>query len=225
MNISPSELAAYMDHTLLKPEATAAQIDAVIDEARSLGCASVCVNGTWVNRVATGLSGSTTKTCAVIGFPLGAGTTAAKVAETHDALEHGAQEIDMVINLGALKAGDTELVRTDIAAVASACHEHNALLKVIIECCLLTDEEKRLACQLSEEAQADFVKTSTGFSTGGATVADVALMKECVGDRLGIKAAGGIRTCASACAMIEAGATRLGVSAAPAILSELTLTQ
>ena len=220
-NLTKHELAAYMDHTLLKADATPERIDAVIAEAHDLGCASVCVNGYWVEHVAAGLAGSTVKTCAVIGFPLGAGSTAAKVAEAADAVRAGAQEIDMGINIGELKAGNDGAARSDIAAVAEACHAGGAILKVIIECCLLTEEEKVQACTLSVEAGADFVKTSTGFSTGGATVADVALMRQTVGDACGVKAAGGIRTLADALAMIEAGANRLGVSAAPAILAEL----
>lgn len=221
MSLTKSELASYMDHTLLKADATAERIDAVIAEARELGCASVCVNGAWVPRVAAGLADSAVATCAVIGFPLGAGSTAAKVAEAADVVAAGAAEVDMVINMGWLKSGDEAAVRDDIAAVADACHAGGAILKVIIECCLLTDAEKVRACELSREVGADFVKTSTGFSTGGATPADVALMRATVGPEMGVKAAGGIRTLADALAMIDAGANRLGVSAAPAILAEL----
>lgn len=221
MTLTRSELAHYMDHTLLKADADAAGIDRVIDEARTFGCASVCVNGYWVPRVAAGLAGTDVKTCAVIGFPLGAMSTAAKVAETADVVAAGADEVDMVINIGALKDGADDIVRDDIAAVVKAAHDGGAHLKVIIECCLLTDEEKRRACELSVAAGADFVKTSTGFSTHGATEDDVRLMRETVGDACGVKAAGGIRTLDAARAMIEAGANRLGVSAAPAILQEL----
>lgn len=221
MNLNKRELAAYMDHTLLKADATPEQIDAVVAEAIELHTASVCVNGCWVARVAAALKETDVATCAVIGFPLGAMSTNAKVQETVDAVRNGAQEIDMVINIGELKAGNDDAVRQDIAQVADACHEGNALLKVIIECCLLTDEEKVRACQLSVDAHADFVKTSTGFSTHGATVEDVALMRKTVGDACGVKAAGGIRTLDCALAMIEAGANRLGVSAAPAILAEV----
>ncbi len=221
MTLTRSELARYMDHTLLKADADAAGIDRVIDEARAFGCASVCVNGYWVPRVAAGLAGTDVKTCAVIGFPLGAMSTAAKAAETADVVAAGADEVDMVINIGALKDGADDIVRDDIAAVVKAAHDGGAHLKVIIECCLLTDEEKRRACKLSVEAGADFVKTSTGFSTHGATADDVRLMRETVGDACGVKAAGGIRTLKAALAMIEAGANRLGVSAAPAILQEL----
>ena len=221
MNLTQSQLAKYMDHTLLKADATLDGIDRVVAEAKQFGCASVCVNPFWVPYVARLLDGSGVATCTVVGFPLGASSTASKVFETTDAIANGADEIDMVINLGELKAGHAELVREDIRAVAEATHAGGKLLKVIIECCLLTDDEKRLACLLCAEAGADFVKTSTGFSTGGATVADVALMRECVGPDFGVKAAGGIRTLADAYAMIEAGASRLGVSAAASILAEL----
>lgn len=221
MNLTQSQLAKYMDHTLLKADATLDGIDRVVAEAKQFGCASVCVNPFWVPYVARLLDGSGVATCTVVGFPLGASSTASKVFETTDAIANGADEIDMVINIGELKAGHAELVREDIRAVAEATHAGGKLLKVIIECCLLTDDEKRLACLLCAEAGADFVKTSTGFSTGGATVADVELMRECVGPDFGVKAAGGIRTLANAYAMIEAGASRLGVSAAASILAEL----
>lgn len=221
MNLTQSQLAKYMDHTLLKADATLDGIDRVVAEAKQFGCASVCVNPFWVPYVARLLDGSDVATCTVVGFPLGASSTASKVFETTDAIANGADEIDMVINIGELKAGHAELVREDIRAVAEATHADGKLLKVIIECCLLTDDEKRLACLLCAEAGADFVKTSTGFSTGGATRADVALMRECVGPDFGVKAAGGIRTLADAYAMIEAGASRLGVSAAASILAEL----
>ena len=221
MNLTQSQLAKYMDHTLLKADATLDGIDRVVAEAKQFGCASVCVNPFWVPYIARLLDGSGIATCTVVGFPLGASSTASKVFETTDAIANGADEIDMVINIGELKAGHAELVREDIRAVAEATHAGGKLLKVIIECCLLTDDEKRLACLLCAEAGADFVKTSTGFSTGGATVADIALMRECVGPDFGVKAAGGIRTLADAYAMIEAGASRLGVSAAASILAEL----
>lgn len=221
MNLTQSQLAKYMDHTLLKADATLDGIDRVVAEAKQFGCASVCVNPFWVPYVARLLDGSGVATCTVVGFPLGASSTASKVFETTDAIANGADEIDMVINIGELKAGHAELVREDIRADAETTHAGGKLLKVIIECCLLTDDEKRLACLLCAEAGADFVKTSTGFSTGGATVADVALMRECVGPDFGVKAAGGIRTLADAYAMIEAGASRLGVSAAASILAEL----
>ena len=221
MSLTKSELAKYMDHTLLKADATAEQIDRVAAEARELNTASVCVNGYWVPRVAAALEGTDVMTCAVIGFPLGAMSTAAKAAETADVVAAGAREVDMVINIGELKAGNDDAVRADIAAVTEAAHAGGAHLKVIIECCLLTEEEKVRASRLTVEGGADFVKTSTGFSTGGATVEDVRLMRETVGPDFGVKAAGGIRTLADAEAMIEAGANRLGVSASIAILSEL----
>lgn len=221
MSLTKSELAKYMDHTLLKADATAEQIDRVAAEARELNTASVCVNGYWVPRVAAALEGTDVMTCAVIGFPLGAMSTAAKAAETADVVAAGAREVDMVINIGELKAGNDDVVRADIAAVAEAAYAGGAHLKVIIECCLLTEEEKIRASRLTVEGGADFVKTSTGFSTGGATVEDVRLMRETVGPDFGVKAAGGIRTLADAEAMIEAGANRLGVSASIAILSEL----
>lgn len=221
MSLTKSELAKYMDHTLLKADATAEQIDRVAAEARELNTASVCVNGYWVPRVAAALEGTDVMTCAVIGFPLGAMSTAAKAAETADVVAAGAREVDMVINIGELKAGNDDVVRADIAAVVEAAHAGGAHLKVIIECCLLTEEEKIRASRLTVEGGADFVKTSTGFSTGGATVEDVRLMRETVGPDFGVKAAGGIRTLADAEAMIEAGANRLGVSASIAILSEL----
>ena len=221
MELTQAELAKYMDHTMLKADATAKTIDRVVAEARQYGTASVCVNGYWVPRVAAGLAGSDVKTCAVIGFPLGAMSTAAKIAEAADVVAAGAQEVDMVINVGELKAGNNDAVRADIAAVAAATHEGGAILKVIIECCLLTEAEKVRASRLTVEGGADFVKTSTGFSTGGATVEDVALMRQTVGPDFGVKAAGGIHTLVEAYAMIEAGATRLGVSAAVSILKEL----
>ena len=221
MELTQAKLAKYMDHTMLKADATAKTIDRVVAEARHYGTASVCVNGCWVPRVAAGLAGSSVKTCAVIGFPLGAMSTAAKAAEAADVVAVGAQEVDMVINVGELKGGNDDAVSADIAAVAAAAHEGGALLKVIIECCLLTEEEKVRACELTVEGGADFVKTSTGFSTGGATVEDVALMRRTVGPDFGVKAAGGIHTLAEAVSMIEAGATRLGVSAAVSILEEL----
>ena len=221
MAFTRSELAAYMDHTLLKPESTAQDIDRVVDEAKRYGTASVCVNSCWTARVASALAGSGVKTCTVVGFPLGAAATAAKVAETQGAIADGADEIDMVMNVGELKGGNDDAVREDIAAVAEAAHAGGALLKVIIETCLLTDDEKRRACSLVVSGGADFVKTSTGFSTGGATVSDVALLRSCMGPDFGVKASGGIRTLADAEAMIAAGATRLGVSAAVSILNEV----
>ena len=212
-------LAKYIDHTLLKPDATEAQIEQLCAEAREYGFASVCVNSCYASLAARLLAGSDVAVCCVIGFPLGAATTAAKAFEAADAAQNGATEIDMVINVGAAKDGRWDDVEADIAGVAAAI-EGKALLKVIIETCLLTDGEKIEACRAAVRAGADFVKTSTGFSKAGATAADVALMRKTVGPEIGVKAAGGIRTCADAMAMIEAGASRIGASAGIAILSE-----
>ena len=212
-------LAKYIDHTLLKPDATEAQIEQLCAEAREYGFASVCVNSCYASLAARLLAGSDVAVCCVIGFPLGAATTAAKAFEAADAAQNGATEIDMVINVGAAKDGRWDDVEADIAGVAAAI-EGKALLKVIIETCLLTDAEKIEACQAAVRAGADFVKTSTGFSKAGATAADVALMRKTVGPEIGVKAAGGIRTYADAMAMIEAGASRIGASAGIAILSE-----
>ena len=212
-------LAKYIDHTLLKPDATEAQIEQLCAEAREYGFASVCVNSCYASLAARLLAGSDVAVCCVIGFPLGAATTAAKAFEAADAAQNGATEIDMVINVGAAKDGRWDYVEADIAGVAAAI-EGKALLKVIIETCLLTDGEKIEACRAAVRAGADFVKTSTGFSKAGATAADVALMRKTVGPAIGVKAAGGIRTCADAMAMIEAGASRIGASAGIAILSE-----
>ncbi|MGO0059477.1 deoxyribose-phosphate aldolase [Brevibacillus fluminis] len=203
-------LASYIDHTVLKPETTKEQIIKLCAEAREHGFFSVCINPVFVELAHSLLKDSGVKVCTVVGFPLGANATAIKVAETRQAVREGAEEIDMVINIGALKAGDAQQVEDDIRAVVEAAE--GKLVKVIIEACLLTREEKILACQLSEKAGAQFVKTSTGFSTGGATVDDVALMKETVGDRLEVKASGGIRDLATAQQMIAAGATRIGSS-------------
>jgi deoxyribose-phosphate aldolase len=209
----PADLARYIDHTLLKPEATAAQIDRLCDEAREYGFAAVCVNPAWVRRAALRLKGSEVKVASVVGFPLGASAPEVKAYEARRALRDGAREIDMVINVGALKGGDYELVERDIAGVSDACREVGALNKVILEAALLTDEEKVVASRLAKAARAHYVKTSTGFGPGGATVFDVALMREAVGPKLGVKAAGGIRDAAAAREMIAAGATRIGASA------------
>jgi len=206
-------LAKTIDHTLLKPDATADQIAQLCYEAKKYGFASVCVNPSNVKLCSDLLRDSEVKVCSVIGFPLGATTTEVKVVETQNALDNGATEIDMVINIGALKAGDSELVAKDIRKVVKTVHAQNALVKVIIETALLTDEEKVIACLLAKEAGADFVKTSTGFSSGGATVHDVALMRRTVGPTLGVKAAGGIHSHEEAEQMIAAGATRIGASA------------
>lgn len=212
-------VASTIDHTLLKPEATAADVDKLCDEALRHRFASVCVNGSWARRCAEILQGSGVAVCCVVGFPLGAMATEVKVYEARRAIEDGACEIDMVMNVGALKSGDREFVRRDIAAVAETCHRLGAKLKVILETALLNDEEKAAACEAARAAGADFVKTSTGFSKGGATVHDVALMRSIVGPTMGIKAAGGIRDAQDVQAMIAAGATRIGASASVAIVS------
>jgi deoxyribose-phosphate aldolase len=211
-------LAKMIDHTLLKPDATQEQIAQLCFEARKHGFASVCINPTWVELCARLLQGSTVKVCTVIGFPLGATAPEVKAFETQVALEHGATEIDMVINVGALKARDLDLVARDIRGVVTTAHAGRAIVKVIIEAILLTDEEKTIACLLSKEAGADYVKTSTGFASGGATVHDVALMRKVVGPEMGIKAAGGVRTYEDAENMIKAGATRIGASAGVKII-------
>lgn len=206
-------VAHMVDHTLLKPDATADQIAQLCYEARKYEFASVCVNPTHVKLCADLLRGTRVKVCTVIGFPLGASSPQVKAFETETALRDGATEIDMVINIGALKAKDLELVVRDIRGVVNRGHTANALVKVIIETSLLTDEEKITACLLSKEAGADFVKTSTGFAGGGATVEDVALMRRVVGEGMGVKASGGVKDYADARSMVEAGATRIGASA------------
>ncbi len=213
-----TEIAKMCDHTNLKAFATAEQIEKLCAEARRYGFASVCVNPCYVPLAARLLEGSGVAVCTVIGFPLGANTSAVKAFETKDAIANGATEVDMVINVGALKAGDTELVYQDIKAVVDAAG--GVLTKVIIETCYLTDEEKVTACRLAQKAGADFVKTSTGFGTGGANAHDVKLMKDTVGDTMKVKASGGMRTYADVVPVIEAGADRLGVSASVAIISE-----
>ena len=218
MKLTQAQLAKYMDHTMLKPEATAEMIDKTVEEARKYNTASVCINPYWVKRVHEGLEGTDVNTC--IGFPLGATSTASKVFETKQAIADGADEIDMVINIGELKGGNDQAVEDDIRAVAEATHAEGKLLKVIIENCLLTDEEKKRASKLTVKGGADFVKTSTGFSTSGAKAQDVKLMREAVGPDFKIKAAGGIHSLAEAYDMIEAGANRLGVSASVKILEE-----
>lgn len=219
--IPPSRgIAAKIDHTLLKPEATPDQIAQLCYEARKHGFASVCVNPTHVRLCAQLLRGSPVKVCTVIGFPLGATPPEVKAFETQQAIDDGANEIDMVINIGAVKAKDYEAAARDVCAVVRAAHAKGAIVKVIIEAALLTDEEKIAACLISKEAGADFVKTSTGFGPGGATAADVALMRKVVGPGIGVKAAGGIRNLADAQKMIEAGATRIGASAGVKIVAE-----
>ena len=214
------EYASMIDHTLLKADATRSQIEKLCSEASEFEFASVCVNPTWVKYSAELLKDSKVKVCTVIGFPLGASTSEVKAFETKNAIANGAEEIDMVINIGALKNQEFDLVREDIKQVVDAAN--GTLVKVIIETCLLSDEEKVKACELSVEAGADFVKTSTGFSTGGATAQDVALMRKTVGPTVGVKASGGVRNLQDMQKMIEAGATRIGASSGVAIINGLT---
>ena len=216
-----TNIASYIDHTLLKPESTESQVIQLCKEAAEFKFASVCVNPTWVETAATELTGTSVKVCTVIGFPLGASTSETKAFETTDAISKGAGEIDMVLNVGALKSGNTNFVKKDIEAVVNAA-KGKAIVKVILETCLLTDEEKATASRLSKEAGADFVKTSTGFSTGGATAEDVKLMRQTVGPDLGVKASGGVRSLEDVEAMIEAGATRIGASSGVKIMQGLT---
>ncbi|MBE6053299.1 MAG: deoxyribose-phosphate aldolase [Clostridium sartagoforme] len=214
--MNKKDLARMIDHTILKAEATENEVEKLCKEALEYNFASVCVNPSMVEKAASILKGSDVKVCTVIGFPLGATTTEVKAFETEDAIKKGATEVDMVINIGKLKEGNLDYVKKDIEAVVNAA-KGKALSKVIIETCLLTDEEKVTACKLSKEAGADFVKTSTGFSTGGATASDIKLMRETVGPELGVKASGGVRSLEDAMAMIENGATRIGASASIAI--------
>lgn len=213
------DLATYIDHTLLKPESTEVEVERLCEEAKQYKFAAVCVNPHWVRVAAKELQGCNVHVATVVGFPLGATTTFIKVAETRDAIASGATEIDMVLNIGALKSGDEVTVHNDIKQIVHAA-EGKASVKVIIETDLLTEDEKRLACRLAKEAGADFVKTSTGFGSGGATVEDIKLMREVVGETVGIKASGGVRDTKTAQAMIDAGATRIGASAGIAIVSE-----
>ncbi|QCT04312.1 deoxyribose-phosphate aldolase [Paenibacillus algicola] len=210
-------LASMIDHTALKADTVQADIMKLAEEAKQYGFASVCVNPAWVKVAAAELKGSEVKVCTVIGFPLGSSTSAVKAFETATAIEEGAAEVDMVLNIGALKSGHKELVLQDIQAVVNAA-AGRALVKVIIETCLLSEEEKVMACELAVQGGADFVKTSTGFSTGGATVEDVSLMRRTVGDRVGVKASGGVRSLADMQAMIQAGATRIGASSGVKIM-------
>lgn len=212
--------ASYIDHTALKADTTKEQILSLCEEAKTYSFASVCVNPSWVKTSSECLDGSPVKVCTVIGFPLGASTTAVKKFETSDAINNGATEIDMVINIGALKSGDDATVKEDIVAVVEAA-KGSAIVKVIIETSLLTDIEKRKACELAVSAGADFVKTSTGFSTGGATVEDIKLMRAVVGPVMGVKASGGVRSFSDMEMMIEAGATRIGASSGVQIMQGL----
>lgn len=212
-------IAKCIDHTVLKPQTTETAVRKLCAEAAQYGFASVCVNPCWVALCADLLKDTEVDVCTVIGFPLGANTSAVKAFEAAEAIRQGATEVDMVLNVGALKDGNADLVRADIAAVVEAARG-KALVKVILETCLLTDEEKCIACRLAKEAGADYVKTSTGFSTGGATEADIALMRAEVGPEMGVKASGGIRDYATAQAMIRAGASRIGASAGVQIVAE-----
>lgn len=214
--MNKKDLARMIDHTILKADATEMEVEKLCTEALEYNFASVCINPSMVEKAANMLKGSDVKVCTVIGFPLGATTTEVKAFETEDVIKKGATEVDMVINIGKLKEGNIEYVKKDIEAVVNAA-KGKALTKVIIETCLLTDEEKVTACKLSKEAGADFVKTSTGFSTGGATASDIKIMRETVGPNLGVKASGGVRSLEDAMAMIENGATRIGASASIAI--------
>ncbi len=216
-----NNVAAMIDHTLLKADAKKEQIDLLCKEAKEYRFASVCVNPTWVSYASEQLQDSFVKVCTVIGFPLGASTTETKAFETKNAIENGAREVDMVINISALKDGNDALVESDIRAVVDAA-KGKALTKVIIETSLLTDDEKVRACQIAVKAGTDFVKTSTGFSTGGATVEDIALMRKTVGPEIGVKASGGVRNTSDAQSMIAAGATRIGASSGVAIVNGLT---
>jgi deoxyribose-phosphate aldolase len=216
----PGDIAAYIDHTLLKPDATRHDIETLCREAAEHGFATVCVNPAWVRTASRLLQGSRSAVCSVVGFPLGATTADVKHYETRRAIFDGAREIDMVINIGALKSGDLHTVERDIEAVTSACRDSAVLSKVIIEAAYLTNDEKVTACTLSKAAGADFVKTSTGFGPGGATAEDVALMRRVVGAEMGVKAAGGVKDYAGLEAMIAAGATRIGASAGVRIVQQ-----
>jgi len=218
-----SELARFIDHTLLKPVATTAEIDALCEEALKYGFWAVCVNPCHVRQAAKRLAGSGTVVSSVVSFPFGTSTTGLKLMEARTAIADGAREVDMVSNIGALKSGDTGLYFSDINEVAAFCGRSNTVLKVILECCYLTDDEKVRGARLAEQAGANFVKTSTGFGTGGATVGDVALLRKVLTNRTGVKAAGGIGTLAKALEMIRAGADRIGTSSGTRILEELPL--
>jgi len=219
ISMNRKQLASMIDHTLLKPEARVEDIRRLCEEAKEYGFASVCVNGSFVETAVRELKGSGVKVCAVVGFPLGASSSETKAFEAREAAARGAEEIDMVVAAGRLLAGDEDYVREDVRKVVEAAGK-GAVVKVILETCLLADETKVLGCRLAEEGGARFVKTSTGFSSGGATAEDVALLRRTVGDRLGVKASGGIRTRRDAEAMIAAGANRIGASASVAICSE-----
>jgi len=217
--LSSRQLAGLIDHTILSPTASAQDIDTLCDQATEYGAASVCIQPVWVARAAEQLSDSSINVCTVIGFPTGAHTSETKALEASQAIAHGANELDMVINQAAALSADTDVLVADIEAVVTAAQAHRALVKVILETAALTDQAKILACEAAVAAGADFVKTSTGFGSGGATVEDVALMRQTVSDQAGVKASGGIRTRQDALNMLKAGATRLGASATYAIVS------
>jgi deoxyribose-phosphate aldolase len=221
--ITPQELARFIDHTLLKPDALIEQFDQLCKEAIAHNFYSVCVNSSKVSYVAKKLRGSKVKVCSVIGFPLGDMESRSKAFEARTAIDHGAHELDMVLNIGALKSGNLKLVEDDIRAVKRACRS-NTVLKVILETSLLSDPEKIIACEICKKVEVDFVKTSTGFSGGGATVADITLMRRVVGPDMGVKASGGIRDFAAAVSMIKAGANRIGAGASVAIITGATAT-
>ena len=217
----PEAVASLIDHTLLHPKSVSSDVTRICEEAREYRFASVCINPYWVTQAVDSLCGSPVKVCTVIGFPLGASASRVKLAEAEAALEDGARELDMVLNIGALRSGQFAEVLEEIQAVAALAHSNNSILKVILETCLLDDEEKVKACQLAVEAGADFVKTSTGFSTAGATAADVALLRKAVGEKVGVKASGGIRTLDALREMVAAGANRIGTSSGVQIIGEL----
>lgn len=217
---NPKFLASLIDHTILRPDAAESEIVQLCREAREFGFHVVCVNPFWVRKAARELVQTNVRVCAAIGFPLGANESEIKLAEARTALDRGATELDMVQNIGALRSGDFGLVREEITAIANLAHGCGALVKVILETCLLNDDEKRAACRLAAEAEADFVKTSTGFSNHGATVEDVRLMRREVGDSVGVKASGGIRTLAALRQMTSAGASRIGTSSGVSIVAE-----
>jgi deoxyribose-phosphate aldolase len=216
--LSHAEMARYIDHTLLKPESTIDQYDQMVAECVQYNFKSICVNSSWVDYVARKLQGSGIEICSVVGFPLGAMTSRSKAFETREAVADGATEVDMVINVGQLRSGDYDAVEEDIRAVRRATRA-NTILKVILETCMLSDEEKIIACELSKKAGADFVKTSTGFSSGGATVEDIRLMRSTVGPDMGVKASGGIRTWDAAVSLIQAGASRLGIGSSIKVMT------
>lgn len=215
-------LNRYIDHTLLKADATASQVEKLCQEAKEHEFFSVCINSYYVKKAVSLLRGSNTAVCTVVGFPLGASTMETKRFEAMKAIAEGAREIDMVLNVSAVKSGEWQYALDDMSSLAQVCHQQGGLLKVILETCLLTEEEKKKACELAVKAGVDFVKTSTGFSTGGATIEDVKLMRSIVGDKLGVKASGGVRDAQTARAMIEAGASRLGTSASVEIMKGLS---